>query len=32
MSEANCLLVLRHDQGDIASGDLVDAMLFDGLI
>jgi molybdopterin molybdotransferase len=32
MSEANCLLVLRHDQGDIASGDLVDAVLFDGLI
>lgn len=32
MSEANCLLVLRHDQGDIASGDIVDAMLFDGLI
>lgn len=32
MSEANCLIVLAHDQGDVAEGTLVDIMPFDGLI
>jgi molybdopterin molybdotransferase len=32
MSEANCLLVLHHDQGDVAAGDWVDAIPFDGLL
>lgn len=31
MSEANALLVLRHEQGSIAAGELVDVWLFDGL-
>lgn len=31
MSEANALLVLRHDQGSVAAGELVDVWLFDGL-
>ena len=32
MSEANALLVLGHDQGSVAAGDLVDVWLFDGLV
>lgn len=32
MAEANAMLVLRHEQGDIAAGDSVDALLFDGLL
>jgi len=32
MSEANALIVLHHAQGDIAPGDLVDAIAFDGLM
>ena len=32
MSEANGLMVLHHDQGDVAAGDLVDVLPFDGLI
>ncbi len=32
MSQANCLIVLGHDQGDVAAGEPVDVMLFDGLI
>ena len=32
MAEANCLIRLDHDQGDVAIGDPVDLMLFDGLI
>ncbi|MFM0736740.1 molybdopterin molybdotransferase MoeA [Paraburkholderia xenovorans] len=32
MSEANCFLMLGHDQADIAEGERVDIMLFDGLI
>ena len=32
MAEANAMLVLRHEQGDIAAGDPVDALLFDGLL
>jgi molybdopterin molybdotransferase len=31
MSEANCMVVLHDEQGDIAAGDLVDIILFDGL-
>lgn len=31
MSEANALLVLRHDQGSVAAGEMVDVWLFDGL-
>jgi molybdopterin molybdotransferase len=32
MSEANALLVLRHEQGAVASGEPVDVWLFDGLV
>lgn len=32
MSEANALMVLRHEQGSVAAGELVDVWLFDGLI
>ena len=32
MVQANGLLVLHHDQGDIAPGDSVDVMMFDGAI
>lgn len=32
MSEANCFIVLGHDEGDIAAGEHVSIMLFDGLI
>jgi molybdopterin molybdotransferase len=32
MSEANCFIVLGHDEGDIAAGEPVSIMLFDGLI
>jgi molybdopterin molybdotransferase len=32
MSQANCFIVLAHTQSDVASGDTVDVMLFDGLI
>jgi len=31
MSEANALLVLRHEQGSVAEGEKVDVWLFDGL-
>ncbi|MDQ2736666.1 MAG: molybdopterin molybdotransferase MoeA, partial [Pseudomonadota bacterium] len=31
MSEANALLVLRHDQGGVAAGEFVDVWLFEGL-
>jgi molybdopterin molybdotransferase len=31
MSEANALLVLRHEQGSVVAGELVDVWLFDGL-
>lgn len=31
MSEANALLVLRHDQGSVAAGEMVDVWLFDAL-
>ena len=32
MSEANCFVILGHDQGNIAAGDWVDIALFDGLL
>lgn len=31
MSEANCMVVLRHEQGNVKTGDLVDVLVFDGL-
>jgi molybdopterin molybdotransferase len=30
MSHANCFIVLGHDQGSVAAGDLVDVMVMDG--
>ncbi|TFV87739.1 molybdopterin molybdotransferase MoeA [Oxalobacteraceae bacterium OM1] len=32
MSEANCMVVLGHDQGGVNAGDLVDVVLFEGLV
>ncbi|MGS0759521.1 molybdopterin molybdenumtransferase MoeA, partial [Roseateles sp. GG27B] len=32
MSQANGLVVLSHEQGDVAAGELVDVLPFDGLI
>ncbi|HEX7937073.1 MAG TPA: gephyrin-like molybdotransferase Glp [Paraburkholderia sp.] len=32
MSEANCFIALSHEEGEIAEGDRVSIMLFDGLI
>ena len=32
VSEANCFVVLAHEQGNIAVGDWVDVVLFDGLL
>ena len=32
MSEANCMVVLPDEQGNVAAGDLVDVLLFEGLI
>ncbi len=32
MSEANCFIILTHDQAGVAAGELVDIMPFDGLI
>lgn len=32
MCEANCLIVLEHERGDVALGDWVDVVMFDGLI
>lgn len=32
MSEANCMVVLAHDQGNVKAGDPVDVLLFEGLI
>ena len=32
MSEANGLVVLHHEQGNVAAGDAVDVILFDGLV
>lgn len=32
MSEANCFVVLGHEQGSVSAGDDVDVMLMDGLV
>lgn len=32
MSEANCMVVMHHDQGSASVGDEVDVLLFEGLI
>jgi len=32
MSEANCFIILEHDQGTIQAGDLVKVVLFEGLL
>ncbi len=32
MSEANCIVVLHHDRANVNAGDLVDVVMFDGLI
>jgi len=32
MSDANCFVVLHHDQGSVKAGDPVDVMLMDGLV
>ncbi len=31
MSEANCLIVLEHERGDVGAGDLVTVQMFEGL-
>jgi molybdopterin molybdotransferase len=32
MSEANCMVVLHDEQGNVAEGDLVDVIVFEGLL
>jgi molybdopterin molybdotransferase len=32
MSEANCMVVLHDEQGNVAAGDMVDVILFEGLV
>ena len=32
MSEANCMVILHHDQGDVNAGDSVDVIPFQGLV
>jgi molybdopterin molybdotransferase len=32
MSEANCFVVLAHEQGNVKAGDYVDVMGMDGLV
>ncbi|MYM38462.1 molybdopterin molybdotransferase MoeA [Duganella qianjiadongensis] len=32
MTEANCIVVLGHEQGNVAAGDMVDVLPFEGLI
>jgi molybdopterin molybdotransferase len=32
MSEANCFIVLEHERGKVAAGELVQVQLFDGLV
>ncbi|MGB4346591.1 MAG: gephyrin-like molybdotransferase Glp [Burkholderiaceae bacterium] len=32
MSEANCMVLLQHAQGDVQAGELVDVILFEGLL
>ncbi|MBI1773104.1 MAG: molybdenum cofactor guanylyltransferase, partial [Burkholderiales bacterium] len=32
MSEANCMIILHHDQGSVAAGEKVSILQFEGLI
>jgi molybdopterin molybdotransferase len=32
MSEANCFIILGHEQGNVAAGELVNVVLFEGLL
>ncbi|EJM95978.1 gephyrin-like molybdotransferase Glp [Herbaspirillum sp. YR522] len=32
MSDANCLIELEHERGDVAAGELVSVVVFDGLV
>ena len=32
MTQANCIVVLRHEQGDVAVGEAVDIIMFEGLV
>ncbi|MES2316179.1 MAG: gephyrin-like molybdotransferase Glp [Pseudomonadota bacterium] len=32
MTEANCMVVLHDEQGNVAAGDMVDVILFEGLV
>jgi len=32
MSEANCMVVLHDGQGNVAAGDMVDVLMFEGLV
>ena len=32
MTEANCMVVLHDEQGNVAVGDMVDVILFEGLV
>jgi molybdopterin molybdotransferase len=32
MADANCMVVLHHEQGHVAVGDMVDVLLFEGLV
>jgi len=32
MSEANCFMILNHDQGNVSAGEWVDVALFEGLL
>jgi molybdopterin molybdotransferase len=32
MSEANCMVVLHDEQGNVAAGDMVEVLLFEGLV
>ena len=32
MSQANCMVVLAHDQGEVGAGDMVDVIVFEGLV
>ena len=32
MSQANCMVVLHHEQGNVAAGEMVDVLLFEGVL
>jgi molybdopterin molybdotransferase len=32
MSEANCMVVLHDEQGSVQAGEMVDVLLFEGLV